>query len=371
MVSGAVLVSLWELGRGHLPPADATIRDKSFIWPGVDTVVGLAVVGVLVLVHRRSVGAKRGDRAAAIDAGRWAGIALLTCETVFLVLAGAPLAASTKAPFFPTPAVRALQAHVGSSLVGLGEAGCFLPPGLGIEENTQSAFDVRELAFYDPSASGSYFSSWTDLTGRRAGYPEFSIYCPGITSASLARLYGVRFVVESIRAPGGPQGSVFVTQLGEVEDLYRIPGAAAATLTPLPATGRLPAVTAQGTPVAVTHASPSSWKVVTKANSAQVLRLRLTDAPGWHATIDGRPLALTPFAGIMLQAEVPRGDHTVELHYWPTTFSLGLVLAGGAAVIFLVILAAAKVRRRSSPPPSTAAGRARPTPGSHTVRGSQ
>ena len=371
VVSGAVLVSLWELGRGHLPPADSAIRDKSFIWPSVDTAVGLVVVGVLVLVHRRSVGAKPVVRPRAIDAGRWAGVALFTCETVFLVLAGAPLATSTKAPFSSTPAVRALQARVGSALVGLGEAGCFLPPGLGIEENTQSAFGVQELAFYDPSAPGSYFSSWTALTGRKAGYPAYSIYCPGINTASLARLYGVGFVVESVRAPRGPQGSVFVTQLGKVEDLYRIPGAAAATLTPLPASGRLPAVEARGTPVAVTHPGPSSWKVVTESNSPQVLRLRLTDVPGWRATIDGRPLALKPFAGIMLQAELPRGDHTVELHYWPTTFSTGLVLAAGAVVGLLGTLVVSKIRRRSSSPPSTSARRPQPTPGSHTVRRSQ
>ncbi|HLM94903.1 MAG TPA: YfhO family protein, partial [Acidimicrobiales bacterium] len=184
-----------------------------------------------------------------------------------------------------------------------------------------------------------------------AGYPLYSIYCPGISSASLARLYGVGFVLESIKAPGlrapGPKGAVFVTQVGKTEDLFRIRGAAAATLTPMPSKGRLPGLNAPGRPVPVTHPDPSSWKLVIKASSSQVLRLRLTDVPGWRATIDGRPLALKQFAGIMLQAEVPAGTHTVELRYWPATFSAGLLLAAGAVVGLVVASMIPRLRRRS------------------------
>ena len=369
-LSAVGLVALWELGRGHLTPAETTIRDKSFIWPSVDTVVGLALVGALVLVHSRSVGAKTDHKRMRIGAGQWAGLAFLACETVFLVIAGAPLWTSSKVPFSPTPAVTALKREVGSSLVGLGSAGCFLPPGIGIEENTQSAYGVQELAFYDPSAPVSYFSSWKALTGREGGYPSYSIYCPGITSASLARLYGVSFVLEPIRAPG-PRGGVFVTQLGKTEQLYRIPGAAAATLTPMPSTGRLPGLDAPGRPVPVTHPDASSWKLVTKASSSQVLRLRLTDVPGWRATIDGRPLALKQFAGIMLQAELPAGTHTVELRYWPATFSDGLFLASGATVGLLVALVAPGIRRRSRSRSTSLVTAPDPTPVAQRAGGSQ
>ncbi len=344
-MSGVGLVALWELGRGHLTPAQLTIRDKSFVWPFVDTMVGLALVGALVLVHSRSVGAKADRKRARMDAGRWAGVALLACETVFLVIAGAPLWTSTKVPFAPTPAVRTLSREVGSSLVGLGLPNCFFRPGIGIQENTQSAYGVQELSFYDPSAPVSYFSAWTALTGQTAGIPSYSIYCPGIRSASQARLYGVAFVLELTRIPA-PTGAVFVTHVGKTENLYRIPGAAAATLSPTPSTGHLPGLNAPGTPVPVNHPGPSSWKLVTKARSPQVLRLRLTDVPGWRATIDGRPLALKQFAGIMLQAEVPAGTHTVELHYWPETFTAGLLLASGAVVGLLIALVVPGIRRR-------------------------
>ena len=68
----------------------------------------------------------------------------------------------------------------------------------------------------------------------------------------------------------------------------------------------------------------------------QVLRLRLTDEPGWHATIDGRPLALVPYAGVMLQARNPPGNHIVELHYWPETFTAGLILAAGCVLVLMI-----------------------------------
>jgi hypothetical protein len=73
--------------------------------------------------------------------------------------------------------------------------------------------------------------------------------------------------------------------------------------------------------------------------------LRLTDVPGWHATIDGRPLALRPFAGIMMQAVIPPGRHVVEVGYWPSRFTAGLVLAALGLVCALVALAAGPVRR--------------------------
>ena len=78
----------------------------------------------------------------------------------------------------------------------------------------------------------------------------------------------------------------------------------------------------------------------------QLLRLRLTDVPGWHASIDGRPLPLARFSGIMLQARVPPGAHVIELHYWPETFSIGIVCAAcGAAGLAIGVLVGWRRRR--------------------------
>ncbi len=97
----------------------------------------------------------------------------------------------------------------------------------------------------------------------------------------------------------------------------------------------------------VTHPDPASWKMVTSSTTPQVLRLRLTDLPGWHASIDNRPLALHRFSGIMLQARIPAGRHTVVLTYWPEDFTVGIILAGCAAAG--LVIAAGRGTHRSDP----------------------
>ena len=337
-VVALLLLGIWVFGRGSLPADQATIRAESFIWPAAETAVGLAVIAALTWVHRRPNGARHPVGTSRITAGRLAGVSLLACETAFLLAAGAPLWTSTSAPFAATPAVVALKDAVGSSLVGLGGSLCILPPGLGIPENAQLGYGVQELALYDPMIPSAYYSSWRAVSRVSPGLPDDSVYCPGITSAQLARLYGVSYVLEREGTPG-PRGSVFDRVVGD-EDLYRIPDAGLATLTPLTVDDRLPSDNTPGTPVKVTHSDPASWKLVSDADSRQVLRLRLTAVPGWHASIDGRPVPLQRFAGVMLQVEVPAGRHTIDLYYWPATFTTGLVLAAcavaglvGAAVV--------------------------------------
>ena len=106
---------------------------------------------------------------------------------------------------------------------------------------------------------------------------------------------------------------------------------------------------AVGQPVAVKYPTPSSWKLVTKAKTEQVLRLRLTDVPGWHASIDGQPLALDRFGGVMLQARIPPGTHAIELHYWPDSFTLGIVVGACTVIVLVVALVfGRRLRRRLS-----------------------
>ncbi len=348
--AGIVLGALWLFGRGQLSPEDASIRAHSFIWPLLCIVLGLIVVAAIAVSHnRRTTTTDRPSLARWSSPTRWAAGALLAGETAFLIGAGAPLWASSPTAPAPTAAVVDLKAAVGSSVVGLGAPDCVGYGRLGLQPNVNVLFGIDELVAYDPMTPRSYFSSWKRSTGAAPGYPSYETFCPAVTTAALARLYGVEYVLEQYGAPG-PVGGVFDKTVGS-EELYRIPGAAAATVSSLAPGGTLPPKSAPGTPVPVTHPSPSSWHVVIDTTAPGVLRLRLTDLPGWHATIDGRPLPLKPFAGVMLQARVPAGRHVIELSYWPTYFTVGIVLAacsaGGLAGASLWALR--RGRRRQQP----------------------
>ena len=150
----------------------------------------------------------------------------------------------------------------------------------------------------------------------------------------------------------GPTGSVLVGKIGD-EVLYRIPGASPATITPASSTGT-PPDDAPEVPVHVSHPDPAAWSMEVRSTKPQVLRLRLTDVPGWHATIDGKALPLQPFAGVMLQARVPAGSHRIELQYWPSSFSVGMVLAAGAVFGLLAAPVVAWLRRRRREKPAGA-----------------
>jgi hypothetical protein len=328
---GVFLAGAWVFWRNSGLPTfarslDAHVRSESFIWPTISVLVG--VVAVLLLVWRwRSV--------------RLALASLLVCEALFLIVSGyVQISSSTSGPA-PTPAVVALTRATGHGIVGIGPTS---PPGdcqLGISAEDNIFYGVQEIDLYDPIVPTAYFATWTKTFGTVAGNPEYDSFCPGITSVAQARLLGASYVVEMAGHPG-PPGSTLVERFhvpnpnpatdvlarppGD-EVLYRIPGASRASLTPLTPSGHIPGDLAPGRPLTVQMSNPRTWNLTTNATTPQVLRLRLTDVPGWHATIDGRPLRLETFFGFMLQARIPRGRHQIELTYWPVAFTAGLVIA--------------------------------------------
>ncbi|HMK63487.1 MAG TPA: YfhO family protein, partial [Acidimicrobiales bacterium] len=346
-VMGLAIMAVWFFGRGHLPHAKEVIRAHSFIWPTVEVVVGLVAVGGFFL----ALGGKDSPagRSAALRTRWWSAGALLLCETAFLVSAGAPLWSSSPQLFTATPALTALERAVGSSVVGLGSSQCFRPPGLGIPVDVNAFFGVRELAVHDPLIPASYYRAWFKAGGSRksvpAWQPRYQEFCPDITSVSLARLFGVSYILEKV-GTSGPPGAQFVMHIGARELLYRVPGASAATISPLVGGRSLPADGQPGTPVKVRHPDPQSWRLVTEAAVPSVLRLRLTDVPGWSASIDGKPLSLKRFAGVMLQARIPRGRHVVMVVYRPRAFTVGIGLALVSVLILLLCWAMVLARRR-------------------------
>ena len=275
-------------------------------------------------------------------AGIAAGSLLLLVLTGFLVSSGAPLYSSSTQYPTSTPAVTSLKHIIGSSVVGVGGQPTY-PSDLGIMVNANLLYDIQEFGAYDPVLPHAYFHLYGTPVSEFAEIGD--ILNPGITSAQAARLYGVRYLLEP-SGVAGPKGTVFVRKLGD-EDLYRVPGATAATLVGLGPNGSLPGMYAAGAPVAVTHPSPSAWKMVTHSTAPSVLRLRLTNVPGWRATIDGKSVDVNSFAQIMLQVRVPPGRHVVELKYWPKSLSVGIVLAFCAACGLAILLIMAWFRSRT------------------------
>jgi hypothetical protein len=342
---GAIAVLLgviWLFGRGTLPPFSAHIRAQSFVWPAATTAIGLAAFGTLALLERRPVS----KRPILMNTGSLTvGIAgaLLICQTVFLVSGDSNIFSSSSTPYQPTPGVIALQRAVGTSLVGLGNGSQALTGGLGLGlgPNTNIPFGIHEFAEYDPIAPATYFTAWKSTVGTSPGVPLVFYFTPAIDSAAVARRYGVSYVLER-RGAAGPSGGVFDTRVGN-EDLYKIPGAATATLVSAVSSSRWPSTDARGTAVHVEWPGPSEVRMVTRSSTPQVLRLRLASFPGWQATIDGHPLALSTYASMALQARIPPGKHIIELHYWPKRFTEGLAIA---AVTVLAFVAAALVSWR-------------------------
>jgi hypothetical protein len=337
---GALVVALvFVAGRNNLIPYLLAIRNTSFIGPAVGIAAGLMTVGVVTYLNQH--GDLGRDRRRHLWVGRGAGGTMLFFATAFLISAGAPIFSSSSTFFAPTPAEVALQRVVGSARVGFGAGGC---GQVGIDPAVNDVYGVRELDAYDPTIPRRYFSAWTAATGGVAGIPLFNDYCPRITTASDARLYGVGFVLVPLGSPG-PQGSVLVSRIGD-ENLFRIPDSAPATLTAIPPSGRWPSERTLGRVVPVTSPDPTTWVMETVSDSTALLRLRLTNDPGWHATIDGRPLPLETFAGVMWQARLPAGHHQIELRYWPKAFSVGIALACISLVGLTIAVVIEQARRR-------------------------
>ena len=339
----AVLLGvIWLFGRGHLLDYEERVRSKSFEFPAVSTALGLVAFGTLAFIGRKSAGNRwsaSGIRQLALGIAG----ALLVCQTVLLIVVDGPLPSSASTPVKSTPGTLALQRAVGSSLVGLGvNPKGYGGDGVGFAPDSNILYGVNQFAEYDPIAPMSWFKTWAPTNGTSPGIPFVYFFTPGINSATVARRYGISYVLEP-RGVAGPTGGIFVRKVGN-EDLYRIPGAATATLVPTSSSGGWPETDARGTPVPVTRPSPSKVELTTTSSSAQVLRLRVASLPGWHATIDGHPLALSPYLTMMLQAHIPPGRHVIELSYWPRRFTEGIVIAALAA-IGLVVAAAVAWRR--------------------------
>ena len=390
-IGGLVLAGMWIFMRmrfAHLIPFvprsfEISVRSKSFVWPFIDLIIGFGIFVLFTWEARRSrTGGGAGDhristvneaneandpvapdepidievpelaeerqgvrsRLRRVGLGRWVGLGLIACETFFLISAGsATISSSPQGPPM-NAAVLEFKQTVGDATVA---AGAPIACGkLGVLMNANIFYGIHEFGIYDPMIPTRYTSAWETSVHTPAGIHQYSWFCPLVTDASLARMWGVGYVIAP-KGQAGPTGSVFVKNIGD-ELLYRIPGAGPATVTPLTATRALPPIEAPGRTVPVDQRQSSVWKMTTDEPTPVVLRLRLANVPGWHATVDGRDVPLIAYNGIMQELVVPAGRHQIAVSYWPRTIDIGLVMAATGA-LGLLGLALAERRRRRRP----------------------
>lgn len=353
VVFGSALVILLAVGvtsgfgSQELSARDAAIRARSFIWPGVQTVLGLSVAITWILARRlkeRGSGAahRRGAKNHRLLLG--AGALVLGLSGVgFLVCAGGPLFSPGERYFPVTPADAALQRAVGSATVGFGQ--CPSVTGyadLGILPNANIGYRVHEISFYETAvAPVSYYQSWAEATRKPLVTSADGVFCPAITSVELARRYGIGFILEP-QGKRGPPGTVARGAVGN-EGLYEVLDTGPATLARVATFG---STEGGGRVIPVTHPDTAEWKMVTNSTRASVLFVRETDMDGWTASVSGEPAVIHRWDSVMMEIRVPPGRHVVELSYWPERFSVGLVMA--ALTIFgLMVASVISVLRKS------------------------
>jgi hypothetical protein len=120
-----------------------------------------------------------------------------------------------------------------------------------------------------------------------------------------------------------------------------------------------PASLGRSRPAAYRPLGDQAARIDVTAVSPSALLIRNVYDRNWHATLDGRPVPITPADYVMQAVMVPPGRHIVELSYDEPTIGYGL--AGSAVVVALVLAGFVLLRRREShvpPPPPPAPGTA-------------
>jgi hypothetical protein len=100
--------------------------------------------------------------------------------------------------------------------------------------------------------------------------------------------------------------------------------------------------------VDVTGYTSNSVTMRVDAECAGLLVLPDTYFPGWSATVNGRERQVLATDGAFRGVLVPRGASTVEFHYEPSQFSLGVALAVSGIAAFGIVVIITVVRRRRS-----------------------
>jgi hypothetical protein len=320
----------------NLPPADHRARVDALLWPCV-VAGGTVAVAAVVWVATRT---REARRRRVLHLGVLA--ALIGAQAAYLGWASGGLNSYSHTFFPSTAATDSYTAAVGDSLVGIdgnNPTDVRSWAGVGFYPNVNMGYEVRQFTGHDPVLPAAYLD-WPGSPP--ASTSTVNVFAPDIDSATEARLYGIGYILASVRLPP-PPGTVPVTTFAGVR-LYRVPDASqVAFAADAPAGARVERV-AQGTDRSLT--------AVVDTPAAATLVLHITDLPGWHVTSDGTDLRVRPDGNLMQQVTVPAGHHTLQIWYWPGRLTTGIWLAA-AATLLLVLWAggaagARHLRRRSA-----------------------
>jgi hypothetical protein len=102
-------------------------------------------------------------------------------------------------------------------------------------------------------------------------------------------------------------------------------------------------------PVDVRESGAQSATLKIHARLPVVVLIRIPFDSSWHATLDGRPVAVLHADYVDMAVTVPRGTHVVELAYDDQRIGFGL-LGSGLSLGGLVVVALVTRRRRRGPP---------------------
>lgn len=305
---------LWYRASVGIAGAELSLRHDSLIWP-IGLVAATIVAGALFVANgqmrHRPAARRLGLAGAAVLAGG---------EAAFLLFSGVGIN-SYSHNFYPeTPAIARLKAIVGSELVGLDTGNPTRDQafeGVGFFPEVNLGYEVNEYAGHDPLLPQSYFTTWAAIPGSGKGGPGF--FVPDIDSATTARRYGVAWILEAPDPSlGAPAGARYVATVAG-ERLYAVPGAARF--------GFVGVAASRDRVTATAHPVASTWTVRVRAPVRAELVVRITDVPGWHATVDGHAVVLGTPDGLMMQVSVAPGTHTIHLWYLPSRFVDGLFIA--------------------------------------------
>jgi len=348
-VSGVVAYLLVDSLGVRLLEISRRQRLDSLVWP-----VALAL-GALVVVPFLASG--RGG----FLLRRGAAALLVAGEGTFLFTAGVGIPTYGHTFYGATAATARLEAIVGDSLVGLDNGNTALQsiagrrygvrsfgvpsasgqpePRAGLYPNVNLGYGIHLFGVHDPLTPAAYYRTWP-VAAAAPVQKGVGLFVPAITSAALARRYGIGYVLSPTwLAP--PVGTRTVGILAGDERLSAVPGAA-----------RFSFPSGGGRVSGVVDGGDGSFSLTTTTRRAASLVMAVTALPGWHLTVDGHPAALAPvrgLAGVEQSARIPAGVHRLVLSYLPRRLVLGLGLAL-AALLALVAgggatLGAARRRR--------------------------